>query len=470
MKTTSSRHQINKPEVSLEGLSGSVPVNGFSVQMAVGQMTRARITIPQEFLGEFMSASMDQEVQLLVDGDPIMVGYIAGPSTEISGESFSTGVNLVHKARDLDDGSLFSPGLHPMSTEDYGFSMAYPTANSNPTLSNRQFVFDLSANIGEEIPKYISKMMEETTRKSKSRSLMANKNLEYIGEKVASASPNVIEALKRLTTDGACEISGTDSVLPLLQSATSFATKAVTSAMQGSQSAWNLLAGMFSVFGMTIVCKPNGEAMVCPDYSGCKPDDGNTLEEDIVSRFSLSSQKIRTPSGVIAISYGISGGATNAPEKSSTSAVASYFPKGEVPNGGTYVTGLPGWMIPVVRSGGSEIPSIPAELASLWAKQIFHQVSNAGRSMSATVPFAPSALPGTTYKVYPASSAKFFSGGSTGLGSSYSGYCHSIVHSMRADSNGIQTSMEFRNVFPEEQEDGMIDGAPLLKEKKPFSV
>lgn len=470
MKPSSSSSSLNKPEASLSGAGGKIPLSGFSVQMVVGQMGRAHVSFPQEFLGQVMSASMDQEVKLIVDDEPLFVGYVSGPSTEISGEAFTAGANLVHKSRDLDDGGLFSPGLHPMSTEDYSFSMAYTSDSAGTSeLTNRQFMFDLTKNMGTGIPDHIAQMMEQTVNRTKSRSIAGNKNLEYIATKISDASPDVIEALGKITADGACKLIGADGNSALSQSATSFVTKALTSSMQGGQSAWNVLASMYAVFGMTIICKPDGTAMACPDYSGCKPDAANDIQENSISRFSLASPKVRTPSGVMALSFGVSGGLKDGKLGQST-AVASYFPEGNQASGGTYVTGLPGWMIPVVRGGSAEIPTFPEELANMWAKQIFHEVSNSGRTMQITMPFTPSALPGTTYRATPASSAKFLMGGTTGLGSSYSGYCHALTHSMRSDSNAIQTTMDFRNVFPSEQEDGMVDGAPLYNNQKPFAV
>ena len=464
---------INKPTAfaSIGGMR--VALSAFNVNYSVGSVARAMIGMAVEDLEKFDDSDPDSIVEVEIFGKKAFVGYVDSDAFSVSGDNITSSVILVHKARDLDESSLFSPGSHPASTEDFSIRMAFQADEStgpsgaDKVLSRRDIQFDLTGNIGKEVVKYVTSVMNHLVVSSSLRNLPAN--LQSAQQTISEQAPKVLAAMKEIVVHGDCKMGVSGDIGALQDAAAAFARNMALGAMGTGKSPWSVLAGLMSAFGLTIICLPDGRAIITPDYAGCTPPRENTLEASIISRFSTSSSKTRPPSAVLAVAYGISSG--NEINPVGFSPVVSFTPKiRPSATSGVYTTGLPGWMVPVSRTSQSNPPpTIPEFLGESWAKQIYYQIANINRTMQVTVPYTPGIIPGTVYKVIPTSSVRFMSGGSAGVSKSFSGYCHSVTHSLTPDSNDISTSLVFRNIFKDGESEAMVQGAPLFKDQSPFS-
>lgn len=464
---------VIRPKAFATAGGTSVAVSSLRVMYSVGMIARAEIGMPVEDLWKVTSAGPDSPARINAMGSEIFSGYVDAPSIQMSGESLHASCSLVHAARDLDEASMFGPGAHPASTEDFTVLTAFASgrsdrASSESVLSRRDLRFDVTKNVAQEILDYISSLLDHLATSSKRRSVP--KNLEHAMRTLSEQAPRVVNAIARTKVDGDCSIPAGGMAGPLSDAASAFARNTALGAMRSGSSTWAVMAALMSSFGLTILCLPDGKCMVAPDYSGCRPPGGNEIRPGSVSKFFLNASSSRPPSAVVAVGYGPASAGRSDPV--SHAPVASFAPKTRPSStSGIYTTGLPSWMVPASRTQlGSPPPPIPDILGDNWAKQIYYQIANVNRSMTVTMPFSPDMSPGTTYRVFPSSSAKFFSGGGTGLQKSYSGYCHSVTHSMTEGSNDVSTTAVFRNIFEDSEDGAMLDGSPMFSDQKPFTA
>jgi len=463
-----------KPTAFVTGRSGArVALSSFHVSYTVGEIARASVGMPIEDLWKFNATGPDTILSVKALGETVFTGYLDSSAITLSGDLISASAILVHQARDLDESSLFSPGSHPSSTEDFSIQMAFQSNEASASaadkaLNRRDIRFGIRENMGKEVVKYVISVMNHLVSSSTVRNLPAN--LEPAWGTISEQSPKVIEALNDIAVHGECSMNVSGDVSSLEDAAAAFARNVALGAMGSGKSPWTVLSALMSSFGLTILCLPDGKSLITPDYSGCKPPSENTIEASSIARFGSSSSKSRPPSAVLAIGYGVAAG--NEVNPVSFAPVASFTPKVRPSStSGVYTVGLPGWMVPVSRSSTqSPPPTLPEFLGASWAKQIYYQVANLNRSLSIIMPFSPNVTPGTVYRIFPSTSVRFMSGGSADVSKSFCGYCHSVTHSLTPDSNDISTSMVFRNIFEDTQEDAMIDGAPLFGDQAPFSA
>jgi len=453
--------------------ANGVALSSFNVNFTVGMIPKAQVGMPVEELWKFNAAGPDTEVKVVAMDSQIFSGYINATAINLSGESLSSSSVLIHKARDLDESSMFGPGAHPASTEDFTMVVAFLAdskggGGAEAVLGRRDLELDIKGNMGESIVGYIKSAMKHLSSASKIRNIPPH--LKYAMQTLEEGSPRAMKALESLVVDGGCQMPGGGFQASLSDAASAFARNMVFNAMGTGRSPWSVMSGLMSAFGLTIICMPDGTAVIAPDYSGCKPPGSNSIQSSIVSRFSQSSSNSRPPSAVLAVGYGVYSADYSNPM--SHAPVASYTPKQRPSStSGVLTVGLPSWMIPASRSDlKSPPPPVPSIIGESWAKQIYYQEANINRSMSVSMPFSPDVVPGTTYRVFPSSSARFLSGGSADVSKSYSGYCYSVTHSLTPDSNDISTTAMFRNIFEDTEEGAMISGAAMFSDQKPFSV
>lgn len=461
---------IHSPVAKING----VDIQGFSVDFSIGQISTANISLPPESLGGFFEGDADEEIVLEVDGRPLFTGFNSGPSGVISEYSLDFGLDLIHKARILDEGRCFSPGLHPMSTDDYTFIMSSggDDTAAGPFDDIRLLGFDVTANLGTEIPGFLIKVMGEIDAAPASLGLP---RIDQLMGNIRENNQRVVSELEKIVSMGECKLSlGNGGIRPMLEvAAKAFAQKIVTNSVSSGKSAWDLLSSFFSQFGLTMLCSGDGTVRVMPDFSGCKPPSENELGADVISLFQAKAKYSRNPGGVIVLGHGLDRGTSGFGSTSRaigprTAMLGGYSPKGAGSRGALVSVGLPAWMAPSQQS--EEIPELPDRLIQDYARQIYSEVLNMNRSIIIQTPFMPDAVPGTTYTMDPAATIRMFSGGSLPFEGKYHGYCYKVVHAMQSNSKNVTSTLYFKNVFSDAEADNMLDGAPFLSGQEPFSV
>lgn len=458
---------LHRPVVELAG----EPIEGFVADYVVGAIPTASVSLPPETMKAVYEAGISNPIQITVDGMTLFTGFVNGPSGTIGENSLQFGVDLIHPARTLDEGRCFAPGVHPMSTDDYSFVMSSggDDTASGPFDDIRTLKFDVGANLGEEIPAYLIRVMAQLQEAPASAGLPRMEG--FVGN-VKENNGRVVQALGAIRAVGGCALSLSGSTAALQGGAKLFAQKVVSGSVGSMKSAWDVLVHMFSAFGMTVLCRPDGLVWACPDFSGCIPPEGNRIGPELGATLRMASRNSREPGGVLVVSHGFDRGSSGGLSGDRaigprTAAIGSYIPEGDqAPRGGLVTVGLPGWMIPQQMS--DNIPEIDDKLIQDYARQIYGEVRGQHRSMAVTCPMAP-IHPGTTYTVEPVSAMVPFSGEDLPFGGRYHGYCYRVVHSV-SSSQPPTTTAYFRNTFGASEEDLMVEGAPFLSGQAPFPV
>jgi hypothetical protein len=456
---------IHAPKVTI----GSEPVASFSVQYPAGQMARCVCGVRPESVSDVKGGGA-----LMVDGEILFTGIGWAPRGRASSSTLDFGFSLIHPAHVLDEGRAWAPGLHPMSTEHYTFTMGgggADTRDSSLFGDYRLIKFNLQESLATEIPSYIRRAMERAEQQR------VGKNLEWIAIEgsVAQNNKEVLEFLDSIEglTDCKLDIKSLSDV-GLSTAADAFCQSLVMNSITANKSAWDLVAMLFSAFGMQMICWPDGTMKVCPDFSGCKPPEGNRISGAIVDAWDGAAEYNRSPRGVVVISFGFSRAESatkptsgEADKKPIPQKHGEYIP--EKSGGALFVTGIPNWMVPHQQGG---LPDIPEDAIEKYAKQIYAEIKNMGRSFVISTPLCPMARPGTVYYFEPISNAKNLTEGGgnveTPFSAEYAGYCYKVEHTGNTQGQ-FHTHWHFRNVFEPDEYDLMVDKAPFFGDT-PFEV
>lgn len=463
LKVLGSPGGIYKPDL----VAGGEPISSLSAQYPVSQIARCAVGMRPEGVAANRSSS---QITVEANGAEIFTGRGFAPRGRFSAASLDAGFSIIHPAIALDQGRAWAPGMHPLSTDHYTFVMgAGGTDVGDDSLwsDHRDFKFDLETSMAEAVPQFIIRLMEAAQTQRLDRELQ---NVGLSGG-VASNNPGVIGALKNIIPITESMLDAGNITVSLANSANKFAKKVSANSITANNSAWDLLSVMFSGFGMVLICLPDGTVGACPDFSGCKPPDGNRITGDLVVSWEGSAEYTRSPSGVVVLSNGFdrtSGGVSpgGSPGGDNYGNYGEYMGGG---TGGLFVTGLPAWMMPS-QSGGQ--PQVAEQAVNNYAQQIYAEVRNMGRTFVVTTPMMPAARPGTTYFFEPISNAKNLTEGGdadTAFSEEYAGYCYKVVHSANANGTDFYTHFYFRNVFVPEDYDDMVDAAPFFGDE-PFEV
>lgn len=464
IRVTGVSGEVVRPHVTVEG----EPIATLSAQFSVGQIAKASCGIRPESLGVL------KEGGTIKSGEDILfTGEGWSPRGRATSNSLDFGFSLIHKAHRLDEGRAWAPGLHPLSTEHYTFTMGKGGADSRDYAvfgDMRLLNFDLTESLAKEIPSYLTKVMEHAVNERVSQNL---KQVGMLTDNLAEQNARAIEVMNGIIPITPCRIAFKDlKKVGINVAAMKFLEAVARGSITANKSVWDLLSTIFSAFGMQVICWPDGTLRVCPDFSGCRPPEGNRISGGIIDSWEGSDEYTRSPRGVLVISHGFAKGESgvrtsnrNTPYTPLQGNVGQYITKG---SGGLFITGLPPWMTAYPEAG---LPVVPEGLASLYAKQIYAEVKNMGRTFAVSTPLAPDARPGTTYYIETILNAKNLTSGgdaSSSFSAEYAGYCYKIVHSLNA-SGHFHTLWYFRNLFEPDEYDDMVDAAPFFDDK-PFSI
>lgn len=468
IKVIGTKNGIYKPALELRSPEGDVPINSVEITLQAGTIPTATVGMPPEFMmkGIFDIVDPEVEVAILADGIPLFTGYLLGPSGAMSGEQIKFGMGMVHKAKDMDSGRCFFPGMHPLSNADY--SMMLPGAINDtesgdiPAAVAEAVKFNILQNIGEEVPKAIIAVMNLFTETIPPEGTVPEQ-VSKLAKDVDEGNVKAKEMLGTVKPIGECKfISGLESaIIP----ADHFVDRVMTESSTSARSTWDLMVALYSSFGMTVLCHPDGRILAMPDFAGTRPPAANFIDNDIITSWSLQSVFSRNISGSIVMGYGAPAGDDGDPSKRSVRSVCGYYipEKGKPKHGGYHVSSLPQWMQP-----DSHETDVDQSILSNYAKHLYYLIHNSNRTLSVTIPLAPDVLPGTSYWVDLISKAKILSGGSLPTSGRYMGFCTSVTHSV-----GISipsTTLQLKGVSSEAESREIPTGISLFSDQTPFTI
>lgn len=473
--------RVVKPKITVTGPGGEIAISAVTAVMEIGKIPIASITAPPEFSEGLMGSQTNEEWKIKVAGSTVFTGYVGGPSGHMTAESVSHSNSLIHLTRDLDQSRMWSPGIHPLSQDDWTYYLNISGNNGGDaeaqTLAGENF--DVKKDLAEETVKAMKTMLENVQKVKK---ISAYGNVELIQESAA----NVIPYLDRIYPKVSCKLNSdiSDASEILALAAGTYMGQIMTESRNSRRSVWETLQLMVSHFGMTTVCDAEGKVGIVPIAAGCTPPEGNYIDDDWITGYDYNSVYTRNIDNVILVSYaatingGGGGGGGVSPEEGegetrNITKWAVYPEKRDtsIPGSGALVLPIPRWLTPEVGRVGNLVEAdIPQSVMLEYAKSVYFEYKHMGRGVKLITPFCPSAMPGTTVSFLPASKMKAYSGKKVDQGPK-AGYLWKVIHSADVESKTFLTEWHIRSIYLQSEFDKMLEYPALFgKESKPFSL
>lgn len=456
---------ICRPKAYVEGPSGKIEISSVSCTYSVGSIPMCRVFVPPEFLGIVPEEGDDQLYTVKVtDGESeaktLFTGYVAGSNAQISEKRIMAGIDLIHPARDLDEGRISSPSLHPNSVMDYTYFVKGGFKKSSEILEGGVFFTKGGGPVAKQALDGLATCLTQI--------IGLNPDSASGGPVKIGTLEKTIDLLKKVTV-----LNGTlkDEVETGLQgtvqdriSLQSYFHSRFLGSFNSARSVWDTLCSTFSEMGLYMICDNEGKVSVSADCSGLIGGD-NRLGPDYIVTLDKSSVIKRPIGEVNLIGMAVRKAASAKDPIAQPLSVATYPPDGSG-KGATLTLQIPGWLNPVMEVG-SEGGCTTA--CQAYAKAMYYQEKSKFRTMTASGPLAPLAIPGTVAKITPFSAMRPLSGSSIGdFQKTYLGYCYQIIHTVDVQEKTMKSTFCFSNVSPEES-DGGIDEHPLFSDVKPFT-
>jgi hypothetical protein len=399
-------NDIAKPEVTANG----VPVVSVSVNNQVGEIATCSCLMRPEDVSRFMAP--DTIVTVKIDGDSgggtIFTGYVSGVNmTHMSG-NLSAGVDLTHvKGRDLNDASVTVPGVIPGGNVDVKtilFREAAALADSDAT---SYFEFNLTeGSFGSQVTNGLADWMS-----SNKVSTTINFDPSDEGEK-----EKAIAALGSIE-----DLCGELNVPSELNLQINKFLHGVLARGGASSSVWDMLSVILGAFDAVLVCKPDGELAICPNFSGIKSQ-GNTVPAEIIQKFDRSAQMTRSPRECLIVGNTSFSGLYNELEPNAIGKYTSDMPGLR----GTLLLSVPGWANDMAAFVATEFA---AKAMDSLAEANILRYAHKEKTFNLVTPPCPDVVPGTSASFQPTSGLKNFDGGKVSVfEQKFDGYCYKIQH------------------------------------------
>jgi hypothetical protein len=450
-----------RPEGFLEGPGGVIPISGLTCVNSVGSIPICRVFIPPEFLSQIPDEQTDDLYKVKIkDGEEdvvIFTGYVAGDNGKITGTRVMGGVDLVHPARDLDESRISAPSLHPASIVDYSYTLLPEGDFGGSGFSFEPATFFTSGGgkLPEQIVNGLKKEMESLQSESSSNG----------GETVKTETlQRGIDLLGRLKFKDGTLKESIEGPLASGDSNNSSINTWVRQRCEGSfnaaRSVWDTLTSIFSEFGIYLIGDGDGGVFTAADCAGMfvNPFD-NLLDGKYVATFDKVSAITRSIAEVQLASENVR---ANMFDDSGGPGGFVSFMDGK--QGATLVLQMPGWLNPIVETESEGLVKAQQD----YAKAMLYLERSKFRTISASGPLAPRALPGTIVQVAPYSAMKARSGGQIeDFNKTYFGYCYQVAHEIDVSGQIFQTTFFLKNVT---SSGDSISEHPLFSDVTPFSL
>ena len=400
-------NDIAKPEVTANG----IPVVSVSVNNQVGEIATCSCTVKPEDVEGLMSPDTVVTVEIAGDsgGGTIFTGYVSGVNmTHMSG-SLSAGVDLTHiKGRDLNNASVTVPGVIPGGNVDVKTILYHEAAalqggeNASP-----YFSFKMSdGSFGKQLTSGMIKWIE--SNKVSSTINFDPSDSEEKGKAIAALG-SIEDLCGKL--DVPSQLDGNIDIFLHSNLARG----------GSSSSAWDMLSVLAGAFDAVLVCKPDGELAICPNYSGIKSQ-GNTVPSEIIQKFDRSAQMKRSPKECLIVGSIRLDGLHNALQPNAIGKHVSNIQGLR----GTLLLSVPGWANTMSTSTSTELAT--RSLDNLAEANIL-RYAHKEKTFNLITPPCPGVMPGTSASFQPTSGLKNFDGGRVSVfEEKFDGYCYKIQH------------------------------------------
>lgn len=420
MQSIGIKDGVEKAEVTANG----VPVSGVQAVYQVGQIATCSFTTLPENIEGFNSP--DQEVVILAKGKSaqgeIFRGYVTGTNFSNMTGNIQAGVNLVHRARDLDETNCIMPGVVAGSAADQK-AIIYKGHGFDKSNTNRISIkIPSGGDFGKALCEGIAKCVERVVVNSATSGF----NQPTAGEKARATA--LLRSIESST--------GPFPFSRLQQRVNVFLTSAITMGSSGSN-IWDLLSGILSSFDLTLSCGPQGRVAIIPNFSGVKAQ-GMAVPTSIIQKFDQSSEMKRSPSEAIVVAKGV--GSAGSTEVASAGAIG----KATVPtpgSRGSLMLGAPGWLTGVK---GDFLKNSKAEMDAFAKAMLIREISRL-KTCNLICPVIPGAMPGSSMTFQHLSGVKGFNKGTIkAFNRTFDGYCWKVTHQIGTE--GMNTVLHFQNV------------------------
>lgn len=435
-------NDIAKPEVTANG----IPVVSVSVNNQVGEIATCSCTVKPEDVKGLMSPDTVVTVKIAGDtgGGTIFTGYVSGVNmTHMSG-SLSAGVDLTHiKGRDLNDTSVTVPGVIPGGNVDVKTILYHKTtAIQGDVKASPHFSFKMSeGSFGKQLTKGMIKWIE-TNGVSTTNGFDPSDS----GEKgKAIAALGAIE-----------DLCGRLDVPSQLDSNIDHFIHGNLARGGSSSSAWDMLSILAGAFDAVLVCKPDGELALCPNYSGIKSQ-SNTVPSEIIQKFDRSAQMKRSPKECLLIGNIQLEGVQH---KLVPNIVGKHVSSMQGLRG-TLLLSVPGWANVMTEKTKKAALESLNQLAEANILRYAHKE----KTFNLITPPCPGVMPGTSASFQPTSGLKNFDGGRVSVfEEKFDGYCYKIQHLL--EYNNFCTVFWFctalESVYSKPSEHPLFPGGSML--------
>lgn len=396
---------IVKPEVTLNGDR----VVQARIVNQIGEIPTATVIIKPEEVTKYTSP--DQELALTISNVPgsgtIFKGYLSGVNFSNMNGNISAGVDIIHKARDLQETSSVVPGVSKSGNAEVSTILYRDPQKIFGNLSGAYQKFDVT----KPFPKAICDGVIDWLNS-------VRQNGTTIKESNAGEKAKAISMLSAIAKNS--EDMGNFFDSGATERVSRFCSN-VLERSHVSSDIWDTLSILIGAFDATLLCHPDGRVIMTPNFCGVKSQQ-NEIPSEIIEKMDRSSQIKRSPKECLIMSN-----VTMAQDKNM--AVSCPIAQAVDKNPGTrgsMLISAPGWCADLDSNKANDLAQKGMDKL---AEAILYREAHKTRTFNVITPVCPGAVPGVSAKFVPASGVKNFDGNPVEIfEEEFDGYCYKIEH------------------------------------------
>jgi hypothetical protein len=410
MKYCAEINQIVKPKVT---------VNGDRVVQArivnqVGEISRATVLIKPEDVIKY--STPDQRITINIDnvpgGGPIFTGLLSGTSFSNMNGNINAGLDVIHKARDLQETSSLVPGVSKAGNAEVDVLLYRKKTKVKDSAPSAYQDFDLTKPFPDAICDGINEWLKSVNPKGILPPSSAGDKAVAMGmiSSIAKNSPEMGKFFE-----------------PGLRSRASQFITNILEKGHVSSDIWDVMSVIVGAFDATLVCMPDGTVKMTPNFCMIK-NMGNKIPSEIIQKIDRSSQIRRSPKECLIMSSVTYDQVRNKPVKNP---VGQYTDPNPGTRGNMFVA-APGWCNDLTSKKAADYAK---KGMNALAKAMLNREAHKTRTFNVITPICPGAVPGTGAHFTPASGVKNFDGQQVDIfEENFDGYCYRVEHILDVES------------------------------------
>jgi len=380
----------------------------------VGEIPSATVLIKPEDVSKY--SSPDQELEIKISNTPgsgtLFKGYLSGVNFSNMSGNISAGVDIIHKARDLQETSSVVPGVTKSGNAEMETILYRKKKSLKAEESGAYQSFDLDKPFPKAICDGIINWLNsvQTTQIPDSRAGEKAKAISMLSF-IASQSEDMG---KLFSTAG-------------IQDKTNKFISNILERSHISSDLWDVLSIIIGSFDATLVCMPDGRVIMTPNFCGVKSSE-NSIQSEIIQKMDRSSQIKRSPKECIIMNPVSLSSIQNKPSKCQVAQAVDNNPGTR----GSMLVSAPGWCADIDKKSSSKLAKKGMDNL---AEAILHREAHKTRTFNIITPICISAVPGTCATFIPASGVKNFDGKPVDIfEEEFDGYCYKVEHILDVES------------------------------------